>query len=227
MLLSVEKGSVVRAKDFNEALKLFHFARKSILEKNRDSQFYYLLIKNSINLGVLNYPDSSEYYFKDAIFLSENTLEKSDDMISNIYLAVFYQEQNFNEEALIYFQKALKFDTKYVPVSMIITLYKGLSELYANMNEYKMAYKYELVSQNYQDSLTKMGLDLQVVSMEYKANVEAMKYQQNLNRLELLQADERLTKQIILFVSLIVFILLITFFWFYKLNKSKLSKYEF
>jgi DNA-binding CsgD family transcriptional regulator len=214
-LALMENGNI------DESLELFHLARKTILEKDRVAKFYDLLIKNSINLGILNYPDSSEYYFKDAIVLSENTLEKSDDMIANIYLAVFYQEQNFNKEALIYFQTALNYDAKYVPISLIVTLYKGLAELYVNMDDYKMAYKYELIAKNYLDSLAKMGIDMQLVSMEYKTKVDAIKYQQNIDKLKLLQAKERLTKQITFFVSLILFILLITVFWLYKLNKAR------
>lgn len=207
--------------DFEQSLNIFHLARKLILEFDHNSKFYDLLTKNSINLGILNYPDSSEYYFKDAIVLSENTLEKSDDMISNIYLAVFYQEQNFSKEALNHFKKALQYDAKYVPISVIITLYTGLAELYANKNNYKMAYKYELISKNYHDTLAKMGLDLQLVSMEYKNKVDAIKYQQNLDRLELLQAKEKTAKQTIIFTSLIIFIFLLSFFWFYKLNKVR------
>ena len=214
-LALMENGNI------EESLELFHLARKTILEKNRDSEFYYLLIKNSINLGILNYPDSSEHYFKDALLLSGNTLDKSDDLISTIYLAVFYQEQNLRKEALIEFQNALSFNTNYVPLSLIITLYNGLSELYVNMGDYKMAYKYELVTRDLRDSLAKMGLDLQVVSMDYKTKMDSIQHVQKLDRLELMQSKEKSAKQTVIFISVIVFILLLTLFWFYKLNKSK------
>jgi tetratricopeptide (TPR) repeat protein len=211
--------------EIEQALAVFHRGRSSF----RSGYFPYYqdtyLVKNATNLGVChifsNKLDSAEFYLRKARELALATFEKSDDVVSTIYLAVFLQEQKQFDEALNFFQLAQSYKAPFVPYSMIVLLYQSMAELYADLGKYELAYENELLSRQYQDSLREKGLEEKAISMEHRATIDAMRHQQSMDELERQFEREKFTRRIIVVISLLVVVIISTLFWLYKLNKQK------
>lgn len=225
VLLNNYALALMENREIEQALAVFHRGRSSF----RSGYFPYYqdtyLVKNATNLGVChifsNKLDSAEFYLRKARDLALATFEKSDDVVSTIYLAVFLQEQKQFDEALDFFELAQSYNAPFVPYSMIVLLYQSMAELYADLGKYELAYENELMSRQYQDSLRKKGLEEKALSMEHRATIDAMRHQQSMDELERQFEREKFTRRIIVIISVLIVIIISTLFWLYKLNKQK------
>jgi len=225
VLLNNYALALLESKDIEKAVAVFHRARVSFNNGFHPYNQESYLVKNSTNLGVCQIYadniDSAEYYFRRARELALATFEKSDDVVSTIYLAVFLQEQKKYTEALYYFNLAQNYQADFVPYSMMTLLYQSIAELFADQGKYHLAYENELVSRIYQDSLRYKGLEEKAIATEYRTKIEELEHQKSLAKIERQYEREKFNRQIILIVSLLIVTIILAFFWLYKLNKQK------
>lgn len=207
-----------------KALDLFFKARKLSLSKN-DEINYSFLITNASNIGVcyiyLNQPDSSEYYFLESIKLASKTKSLSDDFHTKVYLGVFYEEKGEFNKALSILNEAEQIINYSNSLGTKSLLNQSLSNIYKNLNQFERALEYSDRSKYYDDSLRQLKLSEQAFAMDYKLELDRVKAEQKIQKLENSINDQRQKSRIFILVTALIVIVLIAFFIFYRLNKLK------
>ena len=212
--------------DASRALELFKLCRELELKdplRKRPSDYF--LMTNASNTGIcyiyLGHLDSAEISFKQALSIAELTPGKSDNFDALVYLGVFYEEQGNNKLALQTLKSAEVFIGQALSAERKQLLCEALKNVYRGLGDFNKALVYADLSQNYQDSLRNKRLSEQAFAMDYKLELDRVKAEQRIQRLETSVRDQRSIFRITLLSLLLVVLIAISTFVFYRLHKQK------
>lgn len=210
----------------DSALYFFQTALRSVYKNSSDRKDIQLVSSIHSNIGVsyiyLDKLDSAEFYFKKNIELSSKTKNTVDDFAAFVYLGVFYQEQNNTNEAL----RMLKIAEKNQPVkgnySLKALLEESFSDLYFGIDDFKNAFTHKEKELIFKDSIRMKGLEDQAYVFDYKVQIEELQQSRKVLSLESNLKSETLFYRTIVFLLLLLFLGLTSFFIINRLNKSRL-----
>jgi len=177
-------------KKFPEALKKFNEGIK-IAKSVNDTTW---VLRNNINIAHTYYgmghSDTSLAIYKEIIPLCILMRDSSSLASSYGYIGDILYEKKKTSNALSYYSKAIDIATTRNDIYNLAWLYKSLSKIYENKEDFKMAYKYHLKHAEYQQNLMqseyikKMGqANLLYISGKKEKELELLSARLNKNRL--------------------------------------------
>jgi tetratricopeptide (TPR) repeat protein/DNA-binding CsgD family transcriptional regulator len=162
-------GEIYRHK--NELTPALEYFNKSIKINNRINRTQSLAI-NYDNMGniytLLGKFDSANLYLNESLRLSK--IRKDEEMVSLSYIGkgILFRHLNKNNEALHYFDSGYQIaQTNGYLIHMQDAAYE-LSELYKDINQYKLAYQYHKVFKKVGDSLFDIRNQERIAQLEMK-----------------------------------------------------------
>ena len=209
-----------------KALEIFMKCRTLELDgKRREKPSLKFLETIASNIGVcyiyMGKIDSAEFYFQQAIDLSDLTPGYADDFSSRVYLGVFYEEQGEYQKAIGMLSKAeqfLEYSPSWGMKSLMCQAYMGI---YRNLGDYRRALEYSEQSKVYEDSLRNYKLSEQAFAMDYKLELDKVKALQEIQSLEVSVKEQKFNFRITVLTLLLVLMIVLGGFVFYRLNKQK------
>jgi tetratricopeptide (TPR) repeat protein len=212
--------------DARQALEIFKLCRrleeKDPLRKKPSNHF---LLTNASNTGIcyiyLGKIDSAEMSFKQAVSISELTPGNSDNFDALVYLGVFYEEQGNNELALQTLKNAESIIDQALSWERKELLCEALKNVYRRLGDFNKALIYSDLSQVFEDSLRNKKLSEQAFALDYKLELDRVRSEQRIQRLETSVSDQRSFFRITLLSLLLVVVIAISTFIFYRLHKQK------
>lgn len=208
-----------------KAIQLLCKARKSYQQYDGSYKDPIYPFTNALNLGVSfiydNKLDSSEYFFNEALKFATENLNARQIFSAHVFLGVFYQENNRYDSALKHLSSADSLVIYGDSYAKKVLLYESFSELYSALKDYKKAYNHMNLVSRYKDSLNQLGIEEQIIALEFKMELEALKVNQELQLKEKELQRAGLFKRIIVIVSVLLISLLVILFLLFKINKQK------
>jgi DNA-binding CsgD family transcriptional regulator len=207
-----------------KALELFNRCR-DIAVKEKSAANTRFLVTNASNIGIcyiyLGKADSAEYFFQESFRLATLTKGLADDFYSKVYLGVFYEENGEFQKGLDVLNEAEKIMDHSTSLGAKILLYQAYTGIFKALNNFKKSLEYSEISTIYEDSLRQLKLSEQAFAMDYKLELDKVKAQQKIQKLETSVKEKEFTSRITLLSLILVLLLAIGSFIVYRLNKQK------
>ena len=184
----------------------------------------------SINIGVqyhyLNKVDSSKYYYLQALNHFKKTGDKS--QYGHIYLNLGGLEmlKGNAKLAIVYFDSCLANGFEVESVVFITSAYKGLTDAYKKLGDYKATVETMEKFKKFEDSLSGERVQNQINELQLKYETEVMKNEAELKDKELIKLEkkeaeansvaDRRRSYIFIAIAISVMIISILLFYFYR-----------
>lgn len=210
---------------YDEALEMLYQSRKIFLKSNNQTKANELLSLNYSNKGICfiykGIKDSAAYYFQKSLDHAFATQKKEDDFRAYVYLGVFNQEAGDYDVAISNFNKAKSLIWIPQNFSDKALLFESLADCYVTKNNFNLAHQNRKLQIIYGDSLKKQGYVQQAFSLDYKFELDSIRYQQKMNDLKSKVDAKNFQFKLILSISIFSLCLLIAIFIIHRLNKQK------
>ncbi len=224
MLLNNYALAFLSDENSEKALQLFKKCR-AIEELKGDKANTRFLITNASNIGVcyiyLNEPDSSEYYFKEAVRLAEKTRQLSDDFHTKVYLGVFHEENGDYNKAVELLDQAYSIINSSSSLGTKVILFESFKEIFKERKDFGKALEYAELSAKYEDSLRSLKLSEQAFATDYKLELDKVLAEQRISALENSISEQSFKFRIAVLTAVILLLFVGGIFIFYRLNKQK------
>ncbi|MDR6967501.1 signal transduction histidine kinase/ActR/RegA family two-component response regulator [Flavobacterium arsenatis] len=200
----------------------------------KKSLFYAEKIKDSTEIAYTKLNLANAYFSYDDFdigyeYLSQirSYFENKGDAEGKFYLfnclGVYYSSQGQNELAEDFFFKALKIGKKEQMDGLVMDVYENLSEHYKKYNQPKLAFVYEKKRKAVNDTLFS---EKKLQSLEkYAIEIELDEYKSQFERIEVENATQQekisITKTVSLLMFVILIVMLLLLYTFYKSNKLR------
>ena len=171
---------------------------KLIKNKNHKSleSACYVNIANLYN-EKLHQPDSGIYYLKKDLTILKETNGSPEDYLHNyVNLAASYRHKKEFATAIKHLMKADSLPLENYQLKSKWIIYSNLNENYAELGDYKNAYKYLLLTQKYNDSInvTEQNIAINDIHTKYQTKEKELEN-------EILRGDVK-TKQVINYITI-------------------------
>jgi tetratricopeptide (TPR) repeat protein len=210
---------------YDEALKMLTQSRQHYLEKKNSASVYDFLSLNYSNIGICyiykGKQDSAQFYFQKSLDYAGKSIKKEDDFRAYVYLGVFNQESKNYDKAISYFNEAKKL--LWIPLNFSIKalLFESLADCYVSQSNFSAAHEHRINQITYADSLKQQGYIQQAFSLDYKFELDSIRYEQKMTDLKTKVATKSFQFKLILSISIFSIFLLLSLFIIYRLNKQK------
>jgi hypothetical protein len=207
-----------------KALGLFMRCRELAIKEKKETNKRFL-VTNASNIGVcyiyLGKSDSAEYFFQESVRLASLTKGFADDFQAQVYLGVFYEENGDLYKGLSVLNEAEKIINHSTSLGTKMLLYQAYTGIYKSLNDFKKSLEYFEMSSIYEDSLRRLKLSEQAFAMDYKLELDKVKAQQKIQKLETAVKEKEFTSRITLLSLVLILLIASAGFIFYRLNKQK------
>ncbi len=160
-----------RQKKFDKAISYYRQSAK-ISREIKNEKGLANTYNNIANIFVTTNKDSAFLYYKNALVISEKIAYKAIICAANLNLADIYLSRKKNKEAIECLNIGVKTAIEMNSVEYIKEAYWIMSEDYAKMNDFKMAYMYHLNFTKFKDSLLDKESTKQIAEMGAKYETE-------------------------------------------------------
>jgi len=216
---------LIKEGKYDEALKMLEDTKQSFLEVFSNEKASELLNLNYLNRGICyiykGVPDSVTYCFQKS--LEYASVAKKDDGVfrAMVYLGVYSQESGDYDKAIEYFTGAKDFLNIPFHYSDKILLFESIADCYLNKGDFEMAHDSRRQQVMFLDSLKSQGYSQQAFSLDYKFELDSIRFQREVANLNSIAEKQKIQYQVILGISVFSLMLLIAIFIIYRLNKQK------
>ncbi len=175
------------------------------ISKEKNNNWLNSIILNNIGVNYLylNERDSAESYFQESLDFAQLTPEKSDDLQRNLFLGLFYNDQNQPDQALSYFKQAEKLVSKNKSFQDKMTLYKGLAKSYELNKNYPLALLAKNKQLQFKDSVEFYNLKKEAFVYDYEISLKKLRTKNQVERVK----NQKIKLQIVIAV-MAIFILM-------------------
>ncbi len=216
---------LIKEGKYDEALKILEDARRSFLEVFNKEEASELLSLNYLNRGICyiykGVPDSVTYCFEKSLEYASLTNNKDAVFRAKVYLGVYSQESGDYDQAIKYFNDAKEFLNIPFHYSDKILLFESIADCYLNKGDFEMAHASRRQQVMFLDSLKSQGYSQQAFSLDYKFELDSIRFQMEVANLNSIAEKQKIQYQIIIGISVFTLMLLIAIFIIYSLNKQK------
>lgn len=198
--------------------------KNSLLSNDTNSLIWAYSGLGKIELDKKNFA-KAEYYFKESLSLSRKTEFKLEIIHSLTDLGKFYKTINNFSQAEKNFNEALQLGNEMSSLSDLNLIYRELSSLYYQKQDFKKAYEYHEKYKLYSDSLFVISNNEKFLELQTKQELK-----QKERETELLMHENELQKKIInsqKIIALVISLLAIAsiiFIWLLLRNRNKILK---
>lgn len=197
--------------ELNEAKLILSKIKESNLKYVDDeTQGFYYSVLGSFNLFDKNY-EKAEYYYDKGIKILETG---APEHLANLYRAKMrlYTEMRDHDKVIKAFNEGISYATTYKMDIYILNLYEQLTSYYAEIEDYKNAYKNRIVVNNLTSKYDALNQSSKLLMLEKNLLQEQ-------NQLKL--KNEQNIKIFLIILAIILIVLLIVLYQLFKVNKYK------
>lgn len=210
---------------YDAALKMLDNTKQSFLEVFSNEKASELFSLNYLNRGICyiykGVPDSVIYCFQKSLEYASMAKKEDGVFRAKVYLGVYSQESGDYDKAIEYFNGAKEFLNTPFYYSDKILLFESIADCYMNKGDFEMAHNNRKLQVMYLDSLKSQGYSQQAFSLDYKFELDSIRFQREVASLNDIAEKRKIEYQIIIGISLFALMLLIAVFIIYRLNKLK------
>lgn len=216
---------LIKEGKYDEALKMLSEANQKILTVFHKNEASELLSLNYLNRGVCyihkGIPDSVNCCFEKSLEYARNSRKNEGVFRAYVYLGVFNQEEGNYDLAIEYFNKAKELLNIPLNFSNKILLFESLSDCYMHKGDFELAHENRMHQVLYIDSLKQQGYLQQAFSLDYKFELDSIRFQKKLSNLKSIADKQKFEFRLTLGISVFALFLFVALFIIYKLNKQK------
>lgn len=216
---------LIKEGKYDEALKMLSEANQKILTVFHKNEASDLLSLNYLNRGVCyiykGIPDSVNYCFEKSLEYARNSRKNEGIFRAYVYLGVYNQEEGNYDLAIEYFNKAKELLNISLNFSNKILLFESLSDCYMHKGDFELAHENRMHQVLYLDSLKQQGYLQQAFSLDYKFELDSIRFQKKLSNLKSITDKQKFEFRLTLGISVFALFLFVALFIIYKLNKQK------
>ena len=183
----IEKNESVRKQDLDSAL--YYFEKSLEPYKGTENLPYALNYIGRVYLAKGDFA-KAVYYQQEAFNKSKELGARNDMMISLLRLAQTYFEKKDIQQALASFKEAEKIARETEATKEQKEIYEGLSAVYAELSDYKNAYKYQSMLIRIKDLLYDIDSDKKLGTLQFSYDLEKKE-----SKIKLLTKDQELKEQ--------------------------------
>jgi len=194
--------------------------------KETNNVYGQIVTQNNLTTTYINFKSKKDYpqsleYLEESLRLSKEIQNLDAEYFSYFYLGNYYEKGVFNyDQAKYYYEKAHQLLKDGYKNDYAIELYKSLSRVYVQLDDFKNAYSFQKIQHDLQDSIFSIEKNKQFHEIQTRFGVERKN-----NQIQLLNKEKEIEKgrkQLILIVSVLLIITLLILAVFYR----KRMKYQ-